>query len=169
MKEETQFQDNTPTTRTIKLSVEANDRITEVLNTLVQINNDRIQGYAQAADETDESDLKGLFYGMASKSRVFNSQLADEVRKYGGQPTESTTTLGKAFRVWMDFKAALTGKDRKAILDSCEFGEDAAQDTYADAIKNSREQLPQDIMQLITNQKSQLSEDHNQVKSLRER
>jgi len=166
MKDETQFDDNIPTDRNKMFSVEANEKIADVLNTLVQINNDRIEGYGRASDETDESDLKGLFNGMMAKSRMLNSELANEVRKYGSQPTESTTTLGKAFRVWMDFKAALTGKNRKAILTSCEFGEDSAQDTYADAIKNGDE-LPSDIIKLITDQKAQLREDHNHVKSLR--
>ncbi len=168
MKDDTPFQDNIPTDRNKMYSVETNEKIVEVLNTLVQINNDRIDGYGHAAKETDESDLQGLFNGMAAKSRMLNNQLANEVRKYGGQPTESTTTLGKAFRLWMDFKAALTGKDRKAILASCEFGEDAAQGTYTDAIKESRE-LPPDIVELIIGQKAQLSEDHNRVKSLRDR
>ena len=151
-------------------SAETNEKIAEVLNSLVQINNDRIEGYGHAADETDEADLKLLFNGMAAKSKLFISKLANEVRRFGGTPTESTTTSGKAFRVWMDFKAILTGKDRKAILSSCEFGEDAAQDTYADAIKDGHELLlPSDIMEMITDQKSQLSEDHNRVKALRDK
>ena len=151
-------------------STETNEKIADVLNSLVQINNDRIEGYGNAADETDEADLKLLFNGMAAKSRLFISELSNEVRRFGGTPTESTTTSGKVFRVWMDFKAILTGKDRKAILASCEFGEDAAQDTYADAIKNGRELgISSDIMEMITDQKAQLSEDHNRVKALRDK
>ena len=168
MEDKTQFQDNTPTDRSKMFSVETNEKIADALNSLVQINNDRIEGYGNAADETDEADLKLLFNGMAAKSKLFISQLSNEVRKYGGKPTESTTTSGKVFRVWMDFKAILTGKDRKAILASCEFGEDAAQDTYADVIKNGNE-LPSDIRSLITDQKAQLSEDHNRVKALRDK
>ncbi len=166
MKDATQFQHNITTDSNKMSTVEINEKIADVLNTLVQINNDRIEGYGHAAEETDESNLQRLFNGMAAKSQMLNNQLANEVRKYGGQPTESTTTLGKAFRVWMDFKAILTGKDRKAILTSCEYGEDAMQDTYADAIKNGSE-LPPDIIELITEQKAQLREDHNHVKSLR--
>ena len=168
MKDETQSH-NKVLSDSNKISThEPNKKIVDVLNTLVQINNDRIDGYEHAKNETDESDLKVLFNGMAVRSRMLNRQLANEVLKYGGKPTESTTTLGKVFRAWMDFKATLTGKDRKAILVSCEFGEDAAQDTYADAIKNGSE-LPSDIVKLIADQKAQLSEDHNRVKSLRDR
>lgn len=169
MKDETPFKDNIRTGHDNMSPVETNEKITEVLNTLVQINNDRIEGYGHASEETDEADLKGLFNGMAAKSRMLNNQLTTEVRKYGGKPTETTTALGKAFRAWMDFKAAVTGKDRKAILNSCEFGEDAAQETYVDAIKNGGEHLPAHIIQLIHDQKAQLNEDHNRVKSLRDR
>lgn len=162
MNKESQFQNNIPTDHN---SYDKNEKIVGVLNALIQINNDRIEEYGFAATETDESDLQKLFNGMVAKSHMLNHQLANEVRKYGGQPTESTTTLGKAFRLWMDFKATLTDKDRKAILISCESGEDAVQYTYADAIKKGSG-LPSDIIQLITEQKAQLNQDHIRVKSL---
>ena len=145
----------------------SNEKIVDALNNLVQINNDRIEGYERAAKETEDSDLKDLFNQMASKSHMMKSQLSSEVVKRSGKPTESTTSSGKAFRVWMDFKAALTGKNRKAILSSCEFGEDAAQDTYEGALKDGNE-LPTELVDLISTQKSQLREDHDRVKTLRD-
>ena len=96
--------------------MESNEKIVDSLNELIQINNDRIEGYERASKETNETDLKLLFERFASKSNMFKSQLNSEVVKRGGKPNESTTASGKVFRVWMDFKAALTGKDRKAIL-----------------------------------------------------
>jgi len=147
--------------------MESNQKVVDALNNLVQINNDRIEGYERAAKETEDTDLKDLFNQMASKSHMMKSQLSSEVVKRSGKPTESTTTSGKAFRVWMDFKAALTGKNRKAILSSCEFGEDAAQDTYEDALKDGTE-LPTEIVDMISNQKSQLREDHDRVKTMRD-
>lgn len=147
--------------------MESNEKIVEILNDLVQINNDRIEGYERAAQETEDSDLKSLFHQMAERSHMLKSQLGSEVVKRGGKPTESTTASGKVFRAWMDFKAALTGKNRKLILQSCEFGEDAAQDAYESALKSS-DKLPADIIQLVNDQKSKLSEDHDHVKILRD-
>ena len=147
--------------------MESNEKIVEILNDLVQINNDRIEGYERAAQETEDSDLKSLFHQMSEKSHMLKSQLGSEVVKRGGKPTESTTASGKVFRVWMDFKAALTGKNRKLILRSCEFGEDAAQDTYKSALESS-DKLPADIVQLVSDQKSKLREDHDHVKALRD-
>ncbi len=37
-----------------------NEKTIAVLNTLVQINNDRTEGYETALKETDESELKAL-------------------------------------------------------------------------------------------------------------
>ncbi len=147
--------------------MESNEKIVDALNELIQINNDRIEGYEKASKETNETDLKMLFGRFASKSNMFKSQLNSEVVKRNGKPNESTTASGKVFRVWMDFKAALTGKDRKAILSSCEFGEDAAQEVYEDVIKASIG-LPTDIMQIITSQKTTLRQDHDEIKALRD-
>ena len=147
--------------------MESNEKIVDALNQLIQINNDRIEGYEKAAKETTDNELKTLFERFASKSNMFKSQLNSEVVKRNGKPNESTTASGKVFRVWMDFKAALTGKDRKAILSSCEFGEDAAQEVYDDVIKAGIG-LPTDIMQIITSQKSTLRQDHDEIKKLRD-
>lgn len=147
--------------------MESNEKIVDSLNELIQINNDRIEGYERASKETNETDLKLLFERFASKSNMFKSQLNSEVVKRGGKPNESTTASGKVFRVWMDFKAALTGKDRKAILSSCEFGEDAAQEVYDDIIKSGIG-LPTDVMQIISSQKTTLRIDHDEIKKLRD-
>ena len=38
-----------------------NEKTIAVLNTLITINNDRIEGYETASKETEEQDLKALF------------------------------------------------------------------------------------------------------------
>lgn len=114
-----------------------NQKTIEVLNTLITINNDRIQGYETASKETKEQDLKKMFAQFTQTSQKCKQQLVAEVEKLRGEPAEGTKTSGKFFREWMDVKAALTGKDRKAILNSCEYGEDVAVDTYKKALKDN--------------------------------
>ena len=48
--------------------MESNEKIVDSLNELIQINNDRIEGYERASKETNETDLKLLFERFASKS-----------------------------------------------------------------------------------------------------
>ena len=143
-----------------------NEKQIGVLNQLVEINNDRIAGYEHAVKETDESTLKGLFTKLAETSRKCREELAAEVTKLGGTPTEGTATTGKLYRVWMDVKAALTNKDRKAILNSCEFGEDIAVKAYEEALENTTD-LSTEHQYLLKKQYALIKADHDKVKNLR--
>ncbi|MFV5695362.1 ferritin-like domain-containing protein [Flavobacterium sp. LB3P122] len=140
----------------------------DVLNTLIEINNDRIEGYETASDETEEQDLKSLFSQLMKTSQKCKMELVSEVQEMGGTPVEGTRTTGKFFRVWMDVKAALTGKDRKAILNSCEFGEDVAVSTYAKVLKNDIEDITSEQQDLLKVQYTLIKADHDKVKELRD-
>ncbi len=144
------------------------DKTIEVLNSLITINNDRIEGYETASEATEEHELKTLFGKLISTSRKCRQELALEVNKLGGKAAEGTKTAGKFFRAWMDVKAALTSKDRKAILNSCEYGEDKAKDTYDEVLENELEHLSAKHQTMIIAQKSLLEADHHQVKALRD-
>jgi uncharacterized protein (TIGR02284 family) len=144
------------------------EKTIDVLNTLIQINNDRIEGYETAAKETEEEDLKFFFGELLQTSIKCKQELANEVIQLGGTPDDSTRTTGKFFRVWMDVKAALTGKDRKAILNSCEYGEDVAKDTYENALKDDSEHLTTEQQTMIKAQHGLLKADHDKVKLMRD-
>ncbi len=150
------------------MTKEKAEKIVSQLNDLVEINNDRIQGYERAISETDDEDLTYLFTNMAAHSRTYKSDLSREIISLGGEPTEGTKNSGKLFRAWMDIKAALTGKNRKEILGSCEFGEDAALDTYKTIIANEDKILNDDLLKLINSQKQGIQLDHDRVKALRD-
>ena len=144
------------------------DNSVDALNTLIEINNDRIAGYKTAAEETDENELKVLFSQFSRTSQTCNSALIAEVRKLGGTPIEGTKTTGKIFRAWMDFKAMLTGKSRATILNSCEYGEEVALDTYNDVLSKYREDLSVEHQRLFTAQSFLIKADHDRVKGLHE-
>jgi len=144
------------------------EKTIEVLNSLITINNDRIEGYETASKETEEPELKSLFSRFIATSQKCKQELVAEVNTLGGEQAEGTKVSGKFFRVWMDVKAALTGKDRKAILSSCEFGEDEAKDTYDNAFENDREHLSASQQTMINAQRQLLQADHNHVKALRD-
>ena len=149
--------------------MESNEKLVEVLNDLIEINNDRITGYEKAADETKEVDvdLQAIFNKMADESRKYKSELVNEVSRLGGEPSKGTTNSGKIYRIWMDVKATFTGKDRQAILELCEFGEDAAQKAYKLALESDAD-IDVDTRQLITSQKSSLKTSHDLIKKYRD-
>ena len=119
----------------------------DALNKLVEINNDRTEGYTTALKETKDADLKKIFTRFIATSQKCKTELDNEVLTLGGKLTEGTKTTGKLFRLWMDTKAALTNDDRHAILNSCEAGEDVAVGVYKDVLKN-------DLAYLSSKQKS---------------
>lgn len=147
-----------------------NEKTSEVLNDLIRINNDRIEGYNRAEKECDDedSDLQSVFRQMSAESRSYVTDLSKYVSASGENPTDSTTTSGKIYRVWMDVKATFTGKDRKAILASCEFGEDAAQKAYDSALSSDAD-FNTEVRQLIMDQKTSLKKSHDRIKSMRDR
>ena len=146
-----------------------NEKTAEVLNDLIEINNDRVVGYEKAAKETatSDADLRAIFNEMASESRKYISELSNYVARRGEEPADGTTTKGKIYRAWMDVKATFSGKDRKAILASCEFGEDAAQRAYEAALSTDSE-LTTEVRQLINEQKTKLRKSHDKIKAMRD-
>ena len=139
----------------------------EILNDLLEINNDRIVGYERAIKELkdEDNDLKTLFAGFIDESRQIKMALGKEVQALGGEMETSTTNSGKIYRAWMDVKALFTGHDRKAVLENCEFGEDAAQKAYTTALRS--EDLPAYLGEMLNTQQKVLKDSHDEVKAMR--
>lgn len=144
------------------------NKAAEVLNDLVQINNDRIEGYETAIEnlKDGDQDLKSLFVSMIGESQKCKMALSNELNVLKSDTDEGTTASGKLYRAWMDVKAVFTGHDRKSVLENCEFGEDAAQKAYKDA--SNEEALPAHLKELILEQKATLRKSHDKVKQLRD-
>ena len=146
--------------------MKTNEKEIDVLNGLININNDRIEGYQRAAKETDQPDLMNLFTRFSSQSAKYAGELKMRVSALGGEPATGTTNSGKIYRAWMDVKAALTGKDRKAILSSCEYGEDVALSSYKEALKEN--DLGAESITTLNKHLPELQAAHNEVKQLRD-
>lgn len=140
----------------------------EILNDLIQINNDRIEGYEKAIKESkpEDEDLKVLYASMIAESHRIRIALATEVQALGAEPEQGTTTSGKIYRAWLDVKAVFTGHDRHAVLENCEAGEDATQKAYRTALNS--DVLPAFIRELLVQQEQALRESHDEIKALRD-
>lgn len=141
----------------------------EVLNDLIKINNDRIAGYekAIAALPAADVDLKALFSGLIEQSQMLKDELQQHISAWEDRVDDQTTASGKIYRAWMDVKQTFAIDDRKAILESCEFGEDAAQKAYREA--EEVDEISTAAKALISSQKTQLRASHDQIKQLRDR
>ena len=139
----------------------------DVLNTLLEINNDRSQGYQAAILETEDYDLKVMLSEFQQTSEKCMAKLRAEVLRFGGVPFSGTDIASKIHRTWMDLKAAVTGNERVAILDSCAYGDSIAIDTYNTVIENNLEDLNAEDRALLVEQCFLIRADKAKVTALR--
>jgi uncharacterized protein (TIGR02284 family) len=147
-----------------------NEKLIDILNGLIEINNDRVEGYERAAKEikdTHKPEMKALFFEMAEQSRSYKNELTEAVIGLGGEPARDTTASGKLYRVWMDVKAAFSKDDLKAALESCEYGEDVALKAYQEALE-SEVNWPSNVSALVSGQRQSLRSSHDKIKQYRD-
>ena len=139
-----------------------------VLEDLIKINNDRIEGYEKALKDlkAEDADLRLIFLNAIDQSRAIRVRLGTEIQTLKSDIPTGTTTSGSIHRAWLEVKATFTGHGRHAILASCEYGEDAAQKAYESAL--SSEHLPEYLSSLILEEKEELKRVHDDIKALRD-
>jgi uncharacterized protein (TIGR02284 family) len=145
------------------------EKSVEVLNDLIEINNDRIDGFTRAAEGLGEgdADLKAIFDKFASDSRQNVQELSQAVGQVGGDLETGNSVSGTLHRAWLNVKATFSGHDRKAVLEECERGEDAIKKAYRDALSEENGLSPQQAS-ILVNQQQLINEGHDSIKALRD-
>ena len=151
----------------------ATNQTVDTLQSLIKINNDRVTGYEKAAEQikSSDADLYPIFTKMAAESREYAATLNNLLQQFGEEVETDTTAPGKIYRAWMDVKNAFAGSNRKSILSSCEYGEDAAQKAYKEALEDAYDddnELHSGLRNTILQQQQSLKEAHDKIKSLRD-
>lgn len=148
--------------------MENNENTVGVLNDLIQINNDRADGFEKASADLKEEniDLKATFDKLASDSRTNVTELAGLVGRNGEDPDTGNTVLGTLHRAWIDIKASFGGDDRHSILAECERGEDAIKKAYRDALQEN--DLGDQVRTVLLKQQEGINASHDAIKILRD-
>jgi uncharacterized protein (TIGR02284 family) len=139
-----------------------------VLDDLIKINNDRIEGYEKALKDIkpEDADLRMVFLKAIDQSRKIKMMLGNELQTLGQNIPAGTSGSGSIHRAWLEVKATFSGHSRHAILASCEFGEDAAQKAYESALNS--EHLPEYLVTIVLEQKTELKSVHDEIKAFRD-
>jgi uncharacterized protein (TIGR02284 family) len=144
------------------------DESIDVLNNLIVLNNDRIDGYKAAYSETYKEELRDLFTTFQQTSQKCKQELESEVKRLNGIPEEGTMILGKLHRGWMDIKAAIMGSDSEAILDSCEYGDQTIIRAYQDALEEENKTITFEQRTKLNHQLVLLKADYEKVKAMQD-
>ena len=148
--------------------MENQEKTVEVLKDLIEINNDRADGFDKASsDLSDENiDLKATFDKLSSDSRTNVTELAGLVGRNGENPDTGNTVLGTLHRAWIDIKASFGGDDRHSILAECERGEGAIKKAYRDALQEN--ELGENVRSVLLKQQDGINISHDAIKALRD-
>jgi len=143
----------------------ADDKTISTLNNLIETCKDGQEGFKQAAEGVERSDLKSLFYDLGQQRAKFAGELQALVRELGGDPETTSSTAGALHRGWINIKSYVTGKDEAGVLNEAERGEDIAKKAYKDALA---ENLPANVMTVVQTQANEVMTAHDKVRDLRD-
>jgi uncharacterized protein (TIGR02284 family) len=144
---------------------EANEKVIHVLENLTETCRDGQTGYRDAAEHTQNPQLRQFFNQQSIERAQFAGELENEVIHLGKhRPERGGSISGALHRAWFDLKEKFTGSD-ESILDSVESGEDRAKHAYEDAL---RENLPVNIYNIVRRQATNVIETHNCVRDMRD-
>ncbi|KGE15876.1 PA2169 family four-helix-bundle protein [Sphingobacterium deserti] len=146
------------------------DKNIELLNDLIAINNDRIEGYAKAIDLVDKEkdiDIISLFEKIGQQSQQFKAALTPLLVREGERPTETHNTMGELYRMWMDTRIGIAGDDRYSILAACEKAEAVFEKIYVDIWRGATD-MPEKLVDMIKSQSEVQKNTQAEVASLRD-
>lgn len=142
------------------------DHAVGVLNSLIQTTMDSANGYKEAAENTDEGQLKAMFAERSQRRMDLTRELQREVRTFGGEPEDDQSMLGKAHNKFVDLKTAvLGGHNDKAVIDEVERGEDFIKAKFEKAMQD--DELPSTARQVVTRAFETIRRDHDEVSALK--
>jgi uncharacterized protein (TIGR02284 family) len=148
--------------------METIEKSVEIINDLIQINNDRIEGFERAAKDLGEGDqdLKSIFESSRRESLQNVQELKMAASQAGADTEQGTSVAGTLHRAWIDVKATFTGHDRKSVLAECERGEDAIKKAYKDALLENS--LGPELSRVLLSQQQGINASHDRIKLLRD-
>lgn len=135
--------------------------VESAVNHLLEICNERREGYRKAAENVKDSSLKMLFEKYAQQSQKFAEELTPFSDK--NDPSEAgTRIISDTWRVWMDMKSALTNGGREALVEASITGEQAAIRNYEDALEDN--DLPVNVRSIVERQLSAIKSAYQDIK-----
>jgi uncharacterized protein (TIGR02284 family) len=135
------------------------------LNTLIATTIDSITGYEDAAAQSEAGRFQQLFRDRANERQQIVEDLRSEVRRLGGNPEDDGSFMGKTHQRFLDLKAAITGRDEKAIINEVERGEDYLKEKFETALNS--EDLSGECRAVVERAYQSVRSGHDQMSQLK--
>lgn len=148
-----------------KFIMEKNKTV-EVLNDLLQITNDRLEGFKNVDTKmiSSYSGLRKEYDHQIVQSNKMRTELSDLVKERGGDPNDTTTIAGGLHRTWIDVKNSISFNRDEATLENVLFGESAAIKAYENALDSG--DLCPESSKVVKDQLHELKSSYDKFNSL---
>jgi uncharacterized protein (TIGR02284 family) len=145
------------------------EQVLSTLENLIEISRDGQEGFAQAAEHANASELKALFTGYSSERARMVSELQVLERQHGKTDVDHSGSLaGGLHRAWINVRAAVASREDQAILEEAERGEDAAVKAYEDSLAPGNRVLPVSVAFVLERHLASVQAAHDEIRNRRD-
>lgn len=134
------------------------------LNNILEKTYDAEKGYAKAAENAENINLKNFFQRKKQQRYDFGHELKSEIKQFGEEVDKGGSVTGTMHRAWMDTKAFFSADNEEAMLEESIRGERAAVEEYQEVLKDTT--LPPSTATMLSQQMNKINTDLNQIKRL---
>lgn len=135
------------------------------LNELIEVLNDGVSFYEDAANATESERYTSLFRRMASTKRAICADLKAEVAYEGDTPSDSGTVAGAMRKTYTELRATLSKRPDQKYIDQLEASEDRILAAFRDALTSSENAKVRNIAQ---NYLPDISRMHAEMRDLKQ-
>jgi uncharacterized protein (TIGR02284 family) len=122
------------------------------------------RGYAAAAKDVRDPELRGLFESYSKQRAGFVSALEHLLESLGGPPVEHGSIRGLVHRGFLDARVSMEGATDAVILGECERGELAAIAAYDREFERTPiDSLPPDVRALVVEQRAAIRTAYDEI------
>src|SRR4051812_43737081 len=111
-----------------------------LLNALLEINCERIEGYKLVMKEGGDHDLNQLLLELIETSELCRSELMQEIINQESSPRKGILITGKFLRLQMDLGQDLI-RNKNTILNICKNADDIIVNRYKQALRNNLDHM----------------------------
>lgn len=135
------------------------------LNGLIATTFDSVDGYTEAAKNSESGRFITLFNERAVERQAVITSLRSEVTRLGGEAEDDGTMLAGAHRMFLNLKSVVTGQDEKAIIDEVEKGEDHIKAKFDKAMGDN--ELSPETKHTISECYASIKQGHDQMRDIK--
>lgn len=114
-----------------------NSKTISVLNDLLHIINDRLEGFEKVEGKVWEKShkLQDEYEHITSQCKIMRNEIINLIKARGGDVNDSASVSGSLHRAWIDVKNTFTFSTlEESTLENVIFGENAAIQSYQEAL-----------------------------------